>query len=55
MTYDTVSNAINATRANSVIDYNDASHPICIGFRVFLLQTILLLIHQMEAVSKTFQ
>lgn len=33
MSYDTVSNAIKANCACSVIDYNDTSHPIQIGFR----------------------
>ncbi len=39
LSYDTVSNAINASRANSVIDYNDASHPISIGYRGSSLST----------------
>lgn len=39
MSYDTVSNAICAARAGSVLDYNDSSHPICIGFRGSSLST----------------
>jgi hypothetical protein len=39
MSYDTVSNAINASRADSVLDYANASHPICIGYNGASLST----------------